>query len=463
MIRIFMLCSAAIVLAVSCAEQPEEDTQARQQLAFDAWITNHVEGAVKLPSGVYIKKLTTVDDGVVRTPVEGNWVSLDYTGRVLTTDNVFVTRDSAMARQQGTFQYYTHYAPQFARFKLADSSGVIEGLYDALAVMNEGERALIYIPGTLTYSTNTTFNGGYQGQTASVTARTPLVFDLTLKKIVSDPLSSEISDVQEFAYRNWGKMVSDTIHKNMYRKRLSIGKDTATVYADSSVCVYYVGRLMDGFIFDTNIKDTAIKYNIYKSNSAAIKYDSLKVSLTTTDTTYVKGFYDAIIGMKYGEIAETIFPSTYGYGTTLQSGSTTTWIEPYSPLRYTIEVVPRNGDGTARHPYTIKGVKTLDKPEQNVWVIGYLVGAVEGDKVSTDAVYSDTINVTTNILLADTRTANSADKVIAVKLPAGPIRDAVNLKDNASRYYRKRVAFKGNLRLYLGQIGLVDVTEYVKP
>ncbi|MER8055467.1 DUF6359 domain-containing protein, partial [Acinetobacter pittii] len=91
-------------------------------------------------------------------------------------------------------------------------------------------------------------------------------------------------------------------------------------------------------------------------------------------------------------------------GSTLQSPENETWINPYTPLMFTIMVIPPNGDGTAYHPYSIKGVKALTKDEDDVWITGYVVGAVDGASVETGAVYSDTVKVKTNILLSDIRT-----------------------------------------------------------
>ena len=203
------------------------------------------------------------------------------------------------------------------------------------------------------------------------------------------------------------------------------------------------------------------KYSFMQNDSWSIgtKYDSLKISTNGTDTSYIQGFYKAIVGMKFGETAETVFTSLYGYGSTAQTPDDGTWINPYTPLRYTIEVLHPNGEGTNLHPYNVAGFKEQSELEKGVWVRGYIVGAVEGTNVATDAVYSDTINVKTNILIADTRTANTAEKVIAVELPEGPMRDKLNLKDNPS-IYRDQIEFKGDMAIYLGQVGMVNVEQY---
>ena len=71
------------------------------------------------------------------------------------------------------------------------------------------------------------------------------------------------------------------------------------------------------------------------------------------------------------------------------------------------------------------------------------------------------MTVKTNILLSDIRTPSEASRVFAVELPEGEIRDKLNLVDNPS-IYRKKIAVYGNITQYLGQKGVVDVTQYTK-
>ena len=458
-IRVISACAVAAVCLSSCAKEPSVDWDTLREDAFEAWMDLYGDGAEKQESGVYIKKLHS-ESNVVKPPIEGDWVAIDYTGRLLTTGDVFATRDSAVAQQQGTFQYYTHYVPEFVEYKKGES--IIDGLYYTLATMNEGDSELAYIPPALAYGTaGGSFSNGYQGQISSVSAFIPIIMNLRLDKIVPDPLSYESSLVREYAYEKWGLAVNDTVRKNMYRRVLSQGKDTTTVGKDSVVCLYYIGKFLDGFVFDTNIADSALKYNIYSTSSSSTKYDSISLTVGSSDTTYIKGFYSAVEGLRYGDVAQVVFTSTYGYGSTGTSSSGSTVIQPYSPLMFTIEVLPKYGDGSARHPYTVTGVKTVDGNENGVWATGYVVGAVEGTTVEDGAQYTDTVTVKTNILLSDIRTASDASRVIAVELPEGEIRDKLNLVDNPS-IYRKKIAVYGNITQYLGQNGMVEVTQYTQ-
>ena len=61
------------------------------------------DGAEQQTSGIDIKKLHSAS-GVLKPPVEYDWIQLDYTGRIMVDGDVFVTRDSAVAVEQGTFE-----------------------------------------------------------------------------------------------------------------------------------------------------------------------------------------------------------------------------------------------------------------------------------------------------------------------------------------------------------------------
>ena len=356
-VRIAWAVSIVAIVAASCAKEPSDNLGEKQMAAFDAWVGLYGDGAEKQPSGIYIKKLHSAS-GVIKPPVEYDWIQLNYTGRIMVDGDVFVTRDSAVAVEQGTFEYFTHYVPQMIQFY--EDGDLPQGVYDAVGTMNEGDRVRVYVPYTLAYGNyGRSFTGGYQGQVSSVPAQTPIIMDLELKKIISDPLRDESNEVAQYASRNWGQTIADTLKTGLYRRSLRTGLDTATVKDDSIAYVYYVGRFMDGFVFDTNIADTARKYHIY-DNSSSSKYDSLVVSLKSEDTSVVRGFYEAIKGMRYGETAEALFTSTYGYGSTGQAGtSTTTEIPPYAPLMFTIEVIPLNGDGTAQRRHERGGERPV--------------------------------------------------------------------------------------------------------
>jgi FKBP-type peptidyl-prolyl cis-trans isomerase len=86
-----------------------------------------------------------------------------------------------------------------------------------------------------------------------------LIFDIELKHVITDILKWEEDSMKAYANLHYPGL--DTLSSNFYLKKLS--ESTKDSLESGSVKVYYIGRLLDGFVFDTNIKDTAKKYGIY--------------------------------------------------------------------------------------------------------------------------------------------------------------------------------------------------------
>lgn len=97
-------------------------------------------------------------------------------------------------------------------------------------------------------------------------------------------------------------------------------------------------------------------------------------------------------------------------------------------------------------------------PKSDVWVSGYIVG---GDLTSASATFEGTFKSRTNILLGPKSSTKDRNACIAVQLPAGRVRDALNLVDNPAMLGRK-VCLRGDLvEAYYGLVGLKSVDEFV--
>lgn len=95
--------------------------------------------------------------------------------------------------------------------------------------------------------------------------------------------------------------------------------------------------------------------------------------------------------------------------------------------------------------------------EDDVWVCGYIVG---GDLTSSSASFKAPFESRTNILLGPRSTTVDKNVCLSVQLPAGEVRDALNLVDNPS-LLGKRVCIKGDLvNAYYGIPGMKNTTEY---
>lgn len=117
-------------------------------------------------------------------------------------------------------------------------------------------------------------------------------------------------------------------------------------------------------------------------------------------------------------------------------------------------VTPPSGDaGSETNPYTVAQVRA-----GGLSGTGYVKGFIPG-KVFDEGVFTASGAVATNLLLADAANVTDLNACIAVQLPTGEIRSALNLMDNPGNL-GKEVVLCGSLENYFGKPGLKSVTSY---
>lgn len=92
-----------------------------------------------------------------------------------------------------------------------------------------------------------------------------------------------------------------------------------SVKLDGTAKIWYIGRFLDGFIFDTNINE--VKDLIYDKDYTK---SSSPLSYTPKEGGLIKAFHYAVPGLRFGQWATMITVSTHAYGVKGKSGSTTT-------------------------------------------------------------------------------------------------------------------------------------------
>ena len=100
--------------------------------------------------------------------------------------------------------------------------------------------------------------------------------------------------------------------------------------------------------------------------------------------------------------------------------------------------------------YNAGGAKTAT-------VNGYIVGVLNGSKDKPEFKAETTVD--TNLLLADNADETDVAKCLAVQLPSGEVRNALNLAANPGNY-KKCVALTGSIEKYFTIAGLKSVKEY---
>lgn len=333
-----------LLSAVACdriSENPQEDEMAR----LEAWLQVHNITTTPTSSGLYY---INQQEGTGSSLVDSNFYFITYTIKNLDGD-VLETTNKYIAKQNDIFNSIMHYVPVYSPY--LTSSGFIKGGIEGLGMMKEGGKARLIIPSKLAYqSSGHTFNTGIINPAYST-----LIYDIELNKIVPDPKAYEQSLIDQYLSTHPGfTLVNDSI----YVKRISPGTRSCVVAKDSVVLINYVGRFLDGFIFDTNVKSVAIDSNIYVASNSSTKYETMEVIIGANKV--VSGYDLAIRQMIEGEKIVVLIPSRYAYGadgfngnnssTTTAPNTTainTTPIPPYAPLIFEIELKNVNPEGTS--------------------------------------------------------------------------------------------------------------------
>lgn len=121
------------------------------------------------------------------------------------------------------------------------------------------------------------------------------------------------------------KKISDALIKRFHtdKEYAGIGLGESNLKADSvgmdgTAKIWYIGRFLDGFIFDTNIDE--VKELIYDKGYTA----GSALSYTPSSGGLIQSFYYTVPKLQYGQWAAFITTSTNAYGSSGKSGSTST-------------------------------------------------------------------------------------------------------------------------------------------
>lgn len=119
---------------------------------------------------------------------------------------------------------------------------------------------------------------------------------------------------------------------------------------------------------------------------------------------------------------------------------------------------PGQGDGSEENPFSVAQIQG-GASGTGVWTKGYIVGWIEGRTLADGAKFTTPATVASNILVADAADVKDASKCIPVQLPAGDVRNALNLVDHATNL-GKEVLLKADCEAYFGTPGLKNTSAY---
>ena len=320
----------AASLAVSCAVDPDEDSNAAYDHMMEAWIRVNHPG-VK-PYGSYGAYVLQMNQGSGSTVPDSAYVRVHYTKRML-DGTIADTNIKELSEQLGTYTVASCYEGNTWRL---DQGYLPDALEEVIRAIRAGGQATVALPLSASSHDYTVYDAFKSSPEAN-----NYVYELTVDTVINN-----IFQYQENLMREWFRdhyASVDTIVEHLYFKKLvETPADTDSVKEGNSVKVRYIGRLMNGQVFDTNIEDTAKFYRLWSSSGS---YEALSISYYKEDkdqfdsnNSVVKGFGQAVLHMNYGETAVALFNSSLGYG---DSGSNPA-IPEYSPLFFWLYIEPKN-------------------------------------------------------------------------------------------------------------------------
>ena len=320
-----LLALVVVTLAASCAKEPTEDATELQDELLEAWVS--VKHPDKLnnrtASGAYILEY---EQGTGDMAIDTGFVFVHY----LRTDlegNITDTNIEQYSKQVAAYEEGDYCGCDIWQIGV---SAIYEGIEDVLKDLKVGGHVKLAIPPSATDSDYTVYDAFPGDETSS------FIFDLTLEQVEDDIYAYQEAMMKAYSEKYFGGV--DTTSEGFYFiDQTSATAQTDTITDGETLKVWYIGRRLDGSVFDTNIQDTAKKYNLYTSDGS---YDALEVDWTSDlddmvdNADVVTGFAMALYNMKYGSSATTFFWSKLGYGLAGSSPK----IGEYSPMAFTLSV-----------------------------------------------------------------------------------------------------------------------------
>lgn len=322
----------AMMLLHSCARPAETGLNDAAVLYFESWISQNYPTATKTPLGSYIISEETGSG----TPMSiFPYFRINYSSYTLDGELSGTTVES-VARQNNIYSKTTFYGPMFG-YRGENYDAMSSGLEEILSMMNGGGRCKVAIPGWLSTSDRYDTPEEYIKNCSG----TDLIYDLELVEPIFDIESWEKDSLTRFVRNNWPGARQDSLDGFWYQ-RLDSGSDKS-ITKDSTVYINYIGRRLDGAVFDTNIADTAKVWGLYSDSKeyapAKIKWyssdqDYKSITMGSDESSIIEGFAFALSRMHRMEKGICFFWSGLGYSAS-GSGSS---IPAYCPLSFEIEM-----------------------------------------------------------------------------------------------------------------------------
>ena len=349
----------AAIAVIGCAKTETVGPNDAYQRYFEAWM--HVNYPDATPSGLGIYIIEDQQGSGVKVGEEG-YILLDYKVTDL-EGNISSYTDALTAQQLGKYNQTTYYGPKFLT---TTKTTLPAGLRSAVVGQQVGTSRKVIIPSWLmsykSYDTEEDYlnpplkkNEEYDASSFSNT-----IYEFTIAGYTEDMEKWQIDSIGRFFSNRTvmidGKPAADVFKKNgakmtaadstsygFYYKQIKAPTNTDKFEKDTTVYINYVGKLLNGLVFDTNVERVAKDNGLY---SASRTYEPTRINwgenyeditMGSDKSSIISGFAQTLWQMKDMEKGIGVFISSIGYG---YSGSGSS-IPAYAPLIFEIELVAK--------------------------------------------------------------------------------------------------------------------------
>ena len=310
-----ILPSLLCLLSASCAKVSEVTSNEQQEVVLNAFLDryNHENGTNVVPeeSGLCILDKEMGKGQLIH---KDSYVYLTF--NTLALDGSYLSvMDPELAKKLGSYDSRKYYGPVL--WTLSDNSRSA-GVMEMLCQINQGGYIDAVIPPWLSGRNN---DASTENQDLKQNER----YQMKISYVFSDLRKFEDDTLKAYAHRYYGGI--DTTSRGFYFKSTKeLSNDT--IPDKTEVRFAYVAKLLDGYVFDTNIADSAKKYGIYDPakiyGKTTVTYMKTAKEMANMESDipddhvkgmkYVLGLAKALKKMYYGEEAVAFFISDLGFG-----------------------------------------------------------------------------------------------------------------------------------------------------
>lgn len=314
LVNLFLFVFLSTLIIFSCVKEESESEESIQDRILKAYIEVTYGDIPPTASGIYVVG-TTPGTGASMEDVAYAYVK--YSTRSREGTYSFSSYDS-IAKQLGSYAIRNYYGASVWPI----GHGIIaSGLEEIVKTMKIDGKVKAVLPPKLLSDINYI-----------------QVYDIELDTFVVDIEKYQIDQLEKYADKYYPTL--DSLKEGFYFEEIPRGSDTDSIPDEAVLNIKYIGRHLDGTVFDTNIRDSSIKYEILngvvpneaKMEVIYMKDFKLALEKNTGTKAAIHGFLLAITQMReYQDKCITFFDSSYGY-----EAKASSTIPGYSPLFFEI-------------------------------------------------------------------------------------------------------------------------------